>query len=84
MYEYIRYPVFMLSKSVKNLISVGGVENICHQLTPICLNFKVQVEYKSCKYIMEEYEYQWQVHMCFVLILYVKKKFSRTYHLYVF
>lgn len=49
MYEYIRYPVFMLSKSVKNvnLISVGGVENICHQLTPICLNFKVQVEYKS-------------------------------------
>lgn len=47
MYEYIRYPVFMLSKSVKNLISVGGVENICHQLTPICLNFKMQVEYKS-------------------------------------
>lgn len=36
------------------------------------------------KYKMEEYEYQWQVHMCFVLILYVKKKFSRTYHLYVF
>lgn len=40
----------MLSKSVKNLINVGGVENICHQLTPICLNFKVQVEYKSSIY----------------------------------
>lgn len=43
MYEYIRYPVFMLSESVKNLISVGGVENICHQLTPIFLNSKLRL-----------------------------------------
>lgn len=40
MYEYIRYPVFMLSKSVKNLISVGGVENICHQINADMFKFQ--------------------------------------------
>lgn len=80
MYEYIRYPVFMLSKSVKNLINVGGVENICHLLRPICLNFKVQIEYISSTYVY----YIKDRYRCFVLVLCVKKKFLRTYHLFVF